>query len=433
MFAEDDSSGADASSRSAPLPPPSPNATGRMGSELVLQEEQPAAPPSGGALVALAVLPGLGAPTQYNTTYPRSKLWEDPDAGCQKKCCQTQGRYLTLQIGDKQGDELKKARKAKQKKDMSAKFPTLQELREEKHLNYTIPVGEDETTVIKFDSTSIGQQMLQCVDHQFFAGFTQEQLDTLVSTGTVHPQTLLKETKGTYHLHTLNYMHLRGWKLAKQYQKFVLLASAGEIVHHVDGHAMDPDAKAQKKTQFESLLYIQKKGKKRSTPFKGKWNELSEFCRDFYRTVVLAPDSRVEFKKCILEVEGLNAEDPAAKLLDTTSLKTLRARAKSSTDLKVQNTQNLGEKEAALAALKRARDLDYSTETNVLNMSTQAWAVAFTEFIQDSDGDDEDTKKDQAYNAKCVCRIQCEIRQRCDTDGCFDQCSCNVLAGVKLR
>ena len=244
-----------------------------MGSELVLQEEQPAAPPSGGALVALAVLPGLGAPTQYNTTYPRSKLWEDPDAGCQKKCCQTQGRYLTLQIGDKQGDELKKARKAKQKKDMSAKFPTLQELREEKHLNYTIPVGEDETTVIKFDSTSIGQQMLQCVDHQFFAGFTQEQLDTLVSTGTVHPQTLLKETKGTYHLHTLNYMHLRGWKLAKQYQKFVLLASAGEIVHHVDGHAMDPDAKAQKKTQFESLLYIQKKGKKRSTPFKGKWNE----------------------------------------------------------------------------------------------------------------------------------------------------------------
>ena len=97
MFAEDDSSGADASSRSAPLPPPSPNATGRMGSELVLQEEQPAAPPSGGALVALAVLPGLGAPTQYNTTYPRSKLWEDPDAGCQKKCCQTQGRYLTLQ------------------------------------------------------------------------------------------------------------------------------------------------------------------------------------------------------------------------------------------------------------------------------------------------------------------------------------------------
>ena len=85
-----------------------------MGSELVLQEEQPAAPPSGGALVALAVLPGLGAPTQYNTTYPRSKLWEDPDAGCQKKCCQTQGRYLTLQIGDKQGDELKKARKAKQ-------------------------------------------------------------------------------------------------------------------------------------------------------------------------------------------------------------------------------------------------------------------------------------------------------------------------------
>ena len=167
-----------------------------MGSELVLQEEQPAAPPSGGALVALAVLPGLGAPTQYNTTYPRSKLWEDPDAGCQKKCCQTQGRYLTLQIGDKQGDELKKARKAKQKKDMSAKFPTLQELREEKHLNYTIPVGEDETTMIKFDSTSIGQQMLQCVDHQFFAGFTQEQLDTLVSTGTVHPQTLLKETKG---------------------------------------------------------------------------------------------------------------------------------------------------------------------------------------------------------------------------------------------
>ena len=99
----------------------------------------------------------------------------------------------------------------------------------------------------------------------------------------------------------------------------------------------------------------------------------------------------------------------------------------------MQNTQNLGEKEAALAALKRARDLDYSTETNVLNMSTQAWAVAFTEFIQDSDGDDEDTKKDQAYNAKCVCRIQCEIRQRCDTDGCFDQCSCNVLAGVKLR
>ena len=40
-----------------------------------------------------------------------AKLWEDPDAGCQKKCCQTQGRYLTLQIGDKQGDELKKARK----------------------------------------------------------------------------------------------------------------------------------------------------------------------------------------------------------------------------------------------------------------------------------------------------------------------------------
>ena len=272
-----------------------------MGSELVLQEEQPAAPPSGGALVAVAILPGLGAPTQYNMTYPRSKLWEDPDAGCQKKCCQTQGHYLALQIGDKHGDQLKKARKAKQKKDISAKFPTLHELRDEKHLNYTIPVGEDETTVIKFDSTSIGQQMLQCVDRQFFAGFTQEQLDTLVSTGTVHPQTLLTETKGTYHLHTLNYMHLRGWKLAKQYQKFVLLASAGEIVHHVDGHAMHPDAKAQKVTQFESLLYIQKKGKKRSTPFKGKWNELSEFCRDFYRTVVLAPDSRVEFKKCILE------------------------------------------------------------------------------------------------------------------------------------
>ena len=40
----------------------------------------------------------------------------------------------------------------------------------------------------------------------------------------------------------------------------------------------------------------------------------------------MAPDSRVEFKKCILEVEGLNAEDPAAKLLDTASLKTLRAK-----------------------------------------------------------------------------------------------------------
>ena len=99
MFAEDDSSGADASSRSAPLPPPSPNATGRMGSELVLQEEQPAAPPSGGALVALAVLPGLGAPTQYNTTYPRSKLWEDPDASTSITTTSTRNQSLRRNRG----------------------------------------------------------------------------------------------------------------------------------------------------------------------------------------------------------------------------------------------------------------------------------------------------------------------------------------------
>ena len=298
---------------------------------LVVGAEQSGA--AGAEALAVATTPALKAPTQFNEKYLRSTLWADPVHGCPKKCCSIQGHYLTLSILDADGTplaptELTSARFAKQREETSTKFPQISELWDEKDLSYSLPTGEDETTVIKFDKMSIGQQMLQRVDRQFFAGFSQEQLETLVSTGTVHPKTLLAENKGTYSLHTVNYMHIRG-RIAQDYQKFVLLASAGQIAYEVDTQTMEPHIGAQR---FESLLHIKFKGaaKSQTTPFAGRWNETSACCRDFYRRVILAPDSRSAYIACIIEFEEINPEARVAKLLDKDSLKLLKARAQKS-------------------------------------------------------------------------------------------------------
>jgi hypothetical protein len=358
---------------------------------LVVGAEQSGA--AGAEALAVATTPALKAPTQFNEKYLRSTLWADPVHGCPKKCCSIQGHYLTLSILDADGTplaptELTSARFAKQREETSTKFPQISELWDEKDLSYSLPTGEDETTVIKFDKMSIGQQMLQRVDRQFFAGFSQEQLETLVSTGTVHPKTLLAENKGTYSLHTVNYMHIRG-RIAQDYQKFVLLAIAGQIAYEVDTQTMEPHIGAQR---FESLLHIKFKGaaKSQTTPFAGRWNETSACCRDFYRRVILAPDSRSAYIACIIEFEEINPEARVAKLLDKDSLKLLKARAQKS-------AHEVPDKPQALLKLKQADDAAYNTETKVLEAARSAWATTFSSLPA---GDN------NPYNSKCVCGVR---------------------------
>jgi hypothetical protein len=186
----------------------------------------------------------------------------------------------------------------------------------------------------------------------------------------------------------VNYMHIRG-RIAQDYQKFVLLASAGQIAYEVDTQTMEPHIGAQR---FESLLHIKFKGaaKSQTTPFAGRWNETSACCRDFYRRVILAPDSRSAYIACIIEFEEINPEARVAKLLDKDSLKLLKARAQKS-------AHEVPDKPQALLKLKQADDAAYNTETKVLEAARSAWATTFSSLPA---GDN------NPYNSKCVCGVR---------------------------
>jgi len=95
----------------------------------------------------------------------------------------------------------------KQVEDQKAKFLQLSELVGEV-LNVEQATGEDDADVIEFELQSVGKQMLQRLDHRFFAGYSQRQLDQLVSRGEVHPNTMLK-TDGTGNMRTVAYISSR--------------------------------------------------------------------------------------------------------------------------------------------------------------------------------------------------------------------------------
>ena len=192
---------------------------------------------------------------------------------------------------------------------MKTKFLQITELSDEAVLAYKLAVGEDQARVIQFRFTSIAVQMLQCLDRRFFAGFSQTQLEELVSSGIVHPKTMLTRSgEGTYSIHTLNYMHLRP-KAASSYQRFACLATTGGIAWAADQLTGEQGSLLlEKKKEFEAVPFIKFSSQgdmKETTPFEGRWAVLRAYCADFYRRVVLARDSREAYKECIIEFEDV--------------------------------------------------------------------------------------------------------------------------------
>jgi hypothetical protein len=220
----------------------------------------------------------VGAPATFgaaadHTKYYRALLFKDPKSSCTKSCCKTQGSFATkkfTQSGEETlvdnetnltGIKLKNARLEAQQKAQKAKFLPLAELTDDTDLNYEMVTGDDESQVIHFESQTVAQQMLDRLDFRFFAGFTQDQLDELVSTGQVHPKTMLdRDDHGNFKIHSVNYMHVHD-RASRYYQWFSCLASAGKVVHLLEQSTKKEEDFTCAKEKFESVPFISSDGR----------------------------------------------------------------------------------------------------------------------------------------------------------------------------
>jgi hypothetical protein len=320
-------------------------------------------------------------PAAERTTYHRALVFKDPGGKvCTKACCMNQlhGGYRSIKLKDKQSGEelagvkLRQARLQKQVEDQKAKFLQLSELVGEV-LNVEQATGEDDADVIEFELQSVGKQMLQRLDHRFFAGYSQEQLDQLVSRGEVHPNTMLKtDGTGNMRTHGTNYMHLHS-RTAADYQRFACLATAGEVVRRYEASDKSAEDISTAHRAFGAVIFVNFDNTGtmvEKTPFEGNWGVLAPVCLKFYNTVVLAPDSRTAYVDVVVAIE--NPNEAGVNALKSLTMSGVRARAKAAVASAGDGAS------AAQANLVSAEAGDFSCTKNVLTYASRTWREAFT-------------------------------------------------------
>ena len=90
-------------------------------------------------------------------------------------------------------------------------------------------LGETLEHPLVYETMIYAQAILVRHAFRWFAGYTQDQLETLRTTRAVHPNILPRVKNGRFCLHDINMLHMKGHKV--KWQKFNFLAVAGEIVY----------------------------------------------------------------------------------------------------------------------------------------------------------------------------------------------------------
>lgn len=205
------------------------------------QAAQAAAPPP--------VTPTLGAEAAQAATwvvaelakYPHWCCFADVDGEkkCPKKCCRRAGDTGPFDHDQrpKNHDFAAAAAQLKQQRAplrVNKLFANLKSYSTVEAATVSEWLGVKLDHPLVYETMTYAQAILVRYAFRWFAGYTQDQLETLRTTRAVHPDILPRVLPNTtdFCVHDINMQHMKGHTV--KWQKFVFLAAAGEIVYKLN-------------------------------------------------------------------------------------------------------------------------------------------------------------------------------------------------------